>query len=393
MKTAYIVAIVLTAAIIIAVVVKAVVVHVLRKKGREEVLKTCSIADGNTIFVSLVAVKDATGAGATLHSLFKEARCPLRVHVGLCEIYNDDGDHADQISAVDVYKDLCSNSTSPFCLTDNIRVLRVPASEAHGAFAAREHIERYLYRSETYVATFACPAAVSKHWDEYCVETFTKLECQTAVLTTQLGPQESGNAWACSVSQPGSYIGVTGTGPVVVNDQHINVPRFGGFRMKHVPTYRDGSDRQAVHTLPSIAWSSSFSFSLGIRIDDVPFPRNGTWPADPLEDVIMTCRLLAAKWKLFCPTGCVGQTQAGGLPDTAGGPLPLQLHPDLARAACITPEGMKALGVVNGRVSARARLGLSRAPDEHELRGKIGSTTEYLSLLARIDLNPRKLET
>ena len=400
MRTAYIVAIVLAVVVVVAIVTKAVVVHVLKKKGREEILKTCSIVDDNTIFVSVVSVGDAVAAGSTIHTLFKEARCPLRVHVGVCEIYNDDGSTAgNPQTAVDVYKDLCTNSTSPFCLTDNIRVLRVPLSEAHGTFAAREHIERYLYRSETYVATVACPVTMSKNWDDYCIEALAKLDGRRVVLTTLLGPPSSDSHVPCAVAQPGTYIGVTGTTPVLLNEQAVDVPTFGAFRIKHVPTYRDGSDENTVHLLPSIAWSSSFSFSHGTRIDEVPFPRNGSWSVDPFEDVIMTCRLLQAKWGLYCPTGCVGQrgsdTNVTSLyyhqgSDMCGVP---RFHADLARTTNITPDIIKSLGITRGRVSARARLGLSRAPNEHELRGKIGSTTEYLSLLARIDLTAHKEST
>ena len=209
------------------------------------------------------------------------------------------------------------------------------------------------------------------------------------MLTTQLGPPGS----PCVVTQPGTYIGVVDTAAVLVHGRALTVPTFGGFRIKHVPSYRAGADDQTVHVLPSMAWCSSFSFSLGTRIDSVPFPRNGTWAVDALEDVIMTCRLLQAGWALHCLTGCVGQRQriAGKTADglSSPSPSPPDLRDDFARASCITPDTMKSLGIVQGRVSARARLGLSKAPDEHELRGKIGSTTEYLSLLARIDLTSK----
>ena len=141
--------------------------------------------------------------------------------------------------------------------------------------------------------------------------------------------------------------------------------------------------------LPSIAWSAGFSFSNGDRVDAVPFPRLSSWDLDAFQDVIVTSKLLAAKWELYCFTACIG-FRIGPVVgnDMNVGIDAVPFIPQYLTDA-LTPSILTAMGVAKGGVSARARLGLSASPSPEELRGKVGSTTAYLSLLARIDLTAR----
>ena len=388
MKTTYIVGIVVACVLIAAVSIHALVMHVMRKKKRTEILEHCTTVAKDTVFVSLVSYNDAYGAGQTLHSLFKEAQCPLRVYVGLCELYDDDVD-AIRVTATDVYKNLTQHSSAPFCLTDNIRVLRVPIREAHGLFAAREHIERYLYRSERFVMTLDCPAVVSSCWDTYCIKALTTLKRPYAILTTQLQAQlktQTDIAAESALKSPGTYIAVSGTQIALVRRRPFVLPVFNAFQIK---THTFASIDDHAILLPSIAWSASFSFSNGSRVDAVPFPRLSSWDLDAFQDVIVTSKLLAAKWELYCFTACIGY-RIGPIIGTYlnVGIDAVPFIPQYLTDA-FTPSIVSAMGVTKGGVSARARLGLSASPSPTELRGKVGSTTAYLSLLARIDLTAR----
>ncbi len=357
--------------------------HFRGKREKKRIMEACGgAADAaNSIFVTLVSYQDPVGAARTMDSLFTNAHCPLRVYVGLCEFYDDD---ATTTTASAAYKDVCTQNASAFTLTDHIRVLRVPSHESKGAFTAREHIERYLFRSEAYVLSLGCPARVAKGWDKYLIDTLAGAALaeggdpgSRVVLSSR--PEalpRNPNAPGPSLEQPGTFLAATSATPV---------PQFAGFKLRKVSL-------DAV--VPAIAWSAALSFSTGKRVTDVPYPRDVVFCEDA-QDFVMTLALKQHGYRLFHPAAQVALCAWGSAqPELQALDLEQdqQCRQRLLRAASTLPvyrATVKAMGVAAdmAQVTARGRMGLTPTPGSEELEAKLGSTGEYLSLLSRIDLH------
>lgn len=406
-KSTLIVVIVLVVALVLLVTGNVVVRHVRTKREKRRIMDVCgdNANNNNSIFVTLVSYRDAVGAARTIDSLFSMAHCPLRVYVGLCEF------HDDLHSVVAMYKDVCASNGSAFALADHIRVLRVPYGESKGAFTAREHVERYLYRSEAYVLSLDSPARLAKGWDKYLIDTLAAAALGGAgkrvVLSTQPEALSSNpNAPAPSLDQPGTFLATMAATPV---------PRFAGYKLKKVPL-------DAV--VPAVAWSAALAFSTGARIAEVPYPKDVTCCED-VEDFFMTLALRQQGYRLFHPAAQVAMAarrsalppRGDGSPgfglNAEAGMMEADTHADadlpannsagerleqelqcrfrLMRAASAWPvfrATVQSMGVTAdmAQVTARGRMGLTQSPATEELEAKLGSTGEYLSLLSRIDL-------
>lgn len=385
---------------VIALAVHAIVRKVRRDKARTRVLDACDITGKtDTIFVTLVSYRDPAGAGATLHSLFSNAHCPLRVYVGLCEFYDGGGGGDDASAAVRAYEEAVKASTAPFCLKDHVRVLRVPYAESLGGFAAREQLERFLFRDEKFVLSLDAPAVLAPNWDAYLIDTLQSLRSRhgdKVVLTTQpkavaraalLAPASGvGLGGGCRVSTdaPGTFVAVDAKTAHVVP-----VPRASGFALKRRPE----------DPVPATAWSPSLSFSLGRRVKDVPYPL-GVVFCESMHDFVMDTALTQAGYALFHPPGEVAASAYGATRPRRDGEArsrEAQCAVSLARAAYGRPAAaavLKRMGVVftspgdpaTLQISARGRMGLTPQPKPEEIDAKLGSRTAYISLLSRAEL-------
>lgn len=361
-----------TLAIVIAFIVHAVVVRIKRRKEKKRIMNACDLGGkSDSIFVTLVSFRNAKSAGETIHNIFKDAHCPLRVYIGLCEFY----DPEDAKKAIEVYEELVKTSTTPFCLKDHIRVIRVPYHESKGGFAARDHLERFLYRSEHFVLSLDCPARIAKDWDKELIEMLEKCPGRRSILTTM--PETRSGQDQPKPAEPGTFLAVH-----KFSQPPYPVPRMAGFAMK-----------KRVHdVVPSVGWSSSFAFSRGERIDEVPYPRNIEF-AENMHDFIMSARLFARGWQFFHPPGQMAF--AGYAPtrrhrleeDRIGeGLSKAKLFRDTSQLPKLD-ELLKRMGVTDSTISARGRMGLtSAAVDGLELDAKLGSRGNYLSLLSRLEL-------
>ena len=359
------------AALAVSLAVSRFVTRLKRARNKRRALAACENKQ-ETIFVMLVAYKDAGSAAQTLFSLFSKADCPLRVYVGLYEYFDDHN----PMSAMSVFDSMVKKSADvAFSMQDHVRVLRAPASEFKNAAVAREQVQRFLYRDETFtlcLGRMGC-VAVSETWDTYLVAahgaaslkdkdrtgTVSSAVLTTVLETTVIGSGEPG------VGHAGTFVGM--------GDFYGPFPRLLAYRIKH-----------GVSTnvpVPALAWSASFSFTRGA----LPYPghREMNFSVDT-EDIIMTFKLLERGSSIWHPTkqiACNVGVVHPALSLSSTSSLSLSRVPYCDRL-------LAALGVdvFAKSVTARGRLGLLPSPNKQaEINAKIGSAGDLLSLLSRLE--------
>lgn len=127
--------------------------------------------DQPTIFVSVASYRDAQ-CNSTINNLFKCAKYPGRVYVGICE-QNEIGNKVDQCvnydhEKVDKYK-------------ANIRRIEISHFEAMGPCLARYYCS-LLYRGEDYFMQIDSHSLFSDDWDEILVKMYKECPVENAVF-------------------------------------------------------------------------------------------------------------------------------------------------------------------------------------------------------------------
>ena len=384
------------AALAVSLAVSKFVTRFKRDRNKRRALAACE-GKADTIFVMLVSYKDAGSAAQTLFSLFSKAVCPLRVYVGLYEFFDDEGEPSRVLrtpatSAVAVFDAMVKKSAAvAFSMQDHVRVLRAPASEFKNAAVAREQVQRFLYRNETFTLCLGRMGCVllSETWDTYLVSAHgagalkakdraglsVGMGASSAVLTTVL--ENSGVE--PSIARAGTFVGM--------GDFYGPFPKLLAYRVKH-----------GVSTnvpVPALAWSASFSFTRGA----LPYPgHRDTSLSIDTEDMIMTARLLergSSMWHATKEIACNSVTAASGY-NGGHGLWQLPVAPQVSPSPRLsltsrTPFLDRLLGtlgvdVFTQSVTVRARLGLLPSPNRQaEIHAKIGSAGDLLSLLSRLE--------
>ena len=430
-------AVIVAAAVTVAAILAQLVISRRRvRTARQNILSACRESN-DTTFVMLVA--DGTiPAGAvalTLHAIFGAAACPLHVFVGLYQVVQDETDANGGVDAMDaasgtirpddailaLYKELAATNDFPFQLVSaHVRVLRIPAAQYKGGFAAREQLLRYLYRGETNVMCLACPAVLTPRWDVKLNTALAQLEARHirgAVLTTKpaLAPRPvlaSGlgalQAALANASTKPTYVAVEGRGSPLLctSASSFAAPRARAYAWKGTSTA----------PTPALMWSHAFSFSRahGRRaVLPLPLPR-GVSGNEDVMDWVVSFLLFTERRPLLHPHFPVAfalnfanvNVNADTNVKTAAPETDVMLSDPQqiaamarARARALLLEHFhrrvddarafySAVGVntTSGWPSARSRLGLTLGAENEEIAAKIGSLSDYMSLLARVDL-------
>jgi hypothetical protein len=362
------------AAVLLLVVGVAVSTSFKKRKEKRRVQTACASSDAaQTTFVALVSLANPRGAAATLLSIFERAHCPLRIYVGVIEIYGP----ADGASVLEEYESGVRFSRAPFCLKDHVRVIKIPLSEHRGIVSAYEQAERYLYKDEAFVCTMQPHTELAPQWEQHCIRALKQqaalngstVVVDNTVLSTVLAAAGSGQPAATA---PGTYCGFGARG------------RLAAYRMRKL--------LDAVPTVPAVAWSSSFSFAPGRRVGAVPY--DVLPDAEPAgldasgHDMYMSLKLATRGWVVVHPAFSVGvvHRQAAKAVGSA------TWYSALLRAAGSTAAAEEPFyrpGVVP-RITARAQLGLSPHPNPDEINVKLGSMGELYSMLSRIELRQQQ---
>lgn len=419
---------VLTVAAVTVVAIVAQLVLSRRRSARARVtIADACRASNDTTFVMLVtddAVAPAAAA-VTLHALFSAAACPLHVFVGLYEVVPDDVERSDAEDPVLMhYKALVAASDFPFQLVAaHVRVLRIPRDQYKGGVAAREQLLRYLYRGETNVMCLACPAVLTPRWDAKLTTALARLEAQHvrgAVLTTKPAAVAAHAASMDALqtaleTAPPTFVAVHGRSSALARADPDSpadafaAPQIRAFSFK-------GNVSPATAPVPALAWSHAFSFSRGVgtRRDVLPLPLpRGIVGNEDVMDWLVSFLLFLERRVLLHPPFAVAfslqpMASATASSATCASAGAADAHEDnkyeVAAMARVRSRALMlehflqrpdaaqafydAVGVKSdtGWPSARARLGLTHGANSDEISAKVGSVSQYMSLLARVDL-------
>ena len=133
--------------VVVLLAIVALAVLMLSRRGKE------GYADEKeTIFVSVAAYRDARCMD-TVRKLFKMAKHPSRIFVGICQQVSDDA----------------SEMCMPMEHSKNIRVVSVPHAEAKGPTWARAVIANQLYRGERYYLQIDSHTDPVQNYDELSI--------------------------------------------------------------------------------------------------------------------------------------------------------------------------------------------------------------------------------
>ncbi len=392
------------------------------------------------MFVMVVARGEAESALAVraLVTAFERATCPLRVYAGVAEYVGgnsagvSDADAAagsvagPAVSQIPItiqpfvrrFDTAAKAAAVPFAVADHVRVLRAPLGEFQGYGAAREQVQRFLYRAEPYVVCLGVHVLLDKHWDTILQAAIhsvgprsvvsaqpARLPSNTFAMFQKAASGTSGGSAGAAVANTAATMGTfltvarcggsTLLGTADTNPTGIQLAAYA----MHVPA---GKDALAIlpSTVRALAWTPELSISRG------PLPLAGAGELVPsavgaaerstvTEAVTTTARLIDLQWTMYHFTGRVASATAPAAV-TSAAKAPTKLLPNVGlggtSAAVTIPISAAAaryLGVNLGAgvVENRARLGLVPGPNaKEEVAVKVGSVGDVLSTLSRLEL-------
>eukprot|EP00406_Dinophysis_acuminata_P004349 CAMPEP_0179215976 /NCGR_PEP_ID=MMETSP0797-20121207/3139_1 /TAXON_ID=47934 /ORGANISM="Dinophysis acuminata, Strain DAEP01" /LENGTH=726 /DNA_ID=CAMNT_0020922117 /DNA_START=5 /DNA_END=2182 /DNA_ORIENTATION=- len=240
---------------------------------------------GPTIFVSIPSYRDPE-CQYTVLDLFRKARCPRRVFVGIC--WQADRGEDSRCFLLDLGE-----------YEAQIRTTFLHHSRARGPCYARALIQRELFRGEDYVLQLDSHYRMVEGWDEGLLAELGRCPGEKPILTT----------YPSSYTLPDDYA----PGGPDVAELHpdprpvvVCAREFGpadGFLRTTGKACR--AERLGGSPTPALFWAAGFAFSASGVVREVPY--------DPgLEDLffgeepLMAARLWTAGWDFFAPAVVYG---------------------------------------------------------------------------------------
>eukprot|EP00434_Breviolum_minutum_P030572 symbB.v1.2.027034.t1/scaffold2746.1/size71737/3 len=232
------------------------------------------------IFVSIASYRD-NQCQYTIQDLFREAKFPKRVIVGVCfQVSKDDTDN--------FLLDL-----DPWC--GQIRSHFVEHSAAKGPCIARAWTQD-LYRGEEYYFQIDSHMRFVQNWDVLCIQQLQQCKTPKAILTT----------YASSYTLPKTYIAGAPDCAELAPNKALPIlcaDRFGDenqddpfLRIKTRSCRKDFESPP-----PALFWTARFAFSRGEVVQDVPYDPHLEYVFFG-EEISMSARLWTSGWDFFHPT-------------------------------------------------------------------------------------------
>jgi hypothetical protein len=380
--------------LVAAVAIRAAVLKSRRGRTEREMLKgVCDVAVDGTIFVGIVNdTGNSNHAAATALSLFKEAECPMRVHVNVYDIVRaPQGSSASSAFMVSL-RDHARAVGFPMDKTQHlVRVLQIPTALYRGPLAAREQLERFTFADETYMLTIQAGAVLATGWDRTCIAALLGTGSPTAYLTTRL--EVSADAFPLADGrQPATFVAFTPESARecrVVSYKLRKASRVAARpKPRHqtqtqTPKLNTATNTPLLHpppeTTPAIAWCSSFAFTYGRRHAAFRLPML----PDINEDAAMWNVLVLHGWTQWHhPLDTVAVVGAGAAAASATMTAALELptlSPSILHLMGLGPTALMT-------PTTRARVGLTAVPTKDEIEAKLGTMDDYASLITRLEL-------
>lgn len=238
-----------------------------------------------SIFVSIPSYRDPE-CQYTIADLFRKAKQPERVFVGVCWQVDEDAD------AHCFLLDFCNHDA-------NIRSITLHYTEARGPCFARALIEQRLLRSEDYILQLDSHYRMVEGWDEELLRQWALCPCEKPILT----------AYPSSYTLPDDYTPGgpdraalhPGADPIVMCAREF--AGTDGFLRVDGKSYR--ADEFGDHPRPSLFWAAGFAFASSSVVREVPYDINLT---DLFfgEEQSMAARLWTSGWDFFSPSKVIG---------------------------------------------------------------------------------------
>ena len=398
MKLWVVVTLVCVVVVVILVAIVRGLVLTRRKKAIEQAMDGAT-PPSDTIYVSIINDVEDTDAGAgTVLSLFKDAEAPLRVHVNVYDVVDTEaGRIATPSPFLLAVRARAKAAGFPIAKVEpNLRVLQVPGTLYRGRLPAREQLERYTFKDETYMMTIEPGATMVRKWDAALVNAYaaasagpdgpdgpnrpgpTPSSYSSPILTTKL-EVSADDAPTPSPDSPGTFVGFSAQAkfPALVAYK-LREPQAAdkGSSKGPPPFTQNPNPTKTSPPIPALAWCSSLTFTTGRRHKAFTIPPI----PDAEEDSVMWTVLVRNGWTRWVhPARTVAVVKAEIRAGSTAGVDTLMV-PEAA--------ALKVLGLHEGSLqpSTRARVGLSASPTLPEIVAKLGSMDEYASLLSRVEL-------
>ena len=259
--------------VVILVFFCAIMYFMLNRFCRKSNLTLLSQTENNArIFVSIASYRDRRCAG-TIESLYRMAKNPENVYVGLC-VQNDEEDAA------------CPGSDFPH--RQNIRVYRMKAHEAKGPAYARYYCAT-LYRDEEYFLQIDSHMEFVQDWDAQLV---AQLRASDALLS------EGARGAVLTHYPPADMTDDVRRGKVTT---HICK---GKFEDEGMPSFLSVQRGNAPAPLRTYYLAGGFMFGPGELVRRVPYDPHLEylfWG----EEVLLAARLWTHGYDLFSPAAAV----------------------------------------------------------------------------------------
>ena len=122
----------------------------------------------DTIFVQIASYRDPE-LQHTLQDLFKKAKRPENIFVGICHQYDMKGDEDNHLFTV------------PFPRKNQIRIDAIDYRQSNGCCFARNRVQK-LWKNEKWTLMIDSHSRFEENWDEICVSIAKKYECDEKIL-------------------------------------------------------------------------------------------------------------------------------------------------------------------------------------------------------------------
>jgi hypothetical protein len=195
----------------------------------------------DTIFVQIASYRDPE-LQHTLQDLFKKAKKPENIFVGICHQYDMKGDEDKHLFEV------------PFPRPNQLRICEVDYPDAKGLFFARSKTQS-LYRGEKWTAQFDSHMRFEEGWDEILVKMVKDLQSQ-------------GHKKPIVASYPPGYNPETNE----LNKQFLTFLRIDRFiKTDGIIRISGWVNNSILHCTPTAFISGNFFFTVGEHVKEIPY--------------------------------------------------------------------------------------------------------------------------
>jgi len=242
-----------------------------------------------TIYIGIPSLNDNWHCRHTLENIFRRAKYPERIRVGVVDQFN-----FDKTQSCDVPLQSCSKEPSQaLCqYRPQIDVYEMESDLAIGPTFARHLVDR-LYRGEYYVLRIDSHTSFTKHWDVDIIEQLEGTGNEMAILTTFLDETKDNLNEKTGFSEKESR-------KVLCNAVYEG---SGYDRFLRYPSIEQPDELPAITEMPQLQpyFASQFSFARGHFVLTVPHDPNVPLISTEDEEISIAIRAFTHGYDFYTP--------------------------------------------------------------------------------------------